>query len=257
MELKLADIRMDGGTQPRATLNDDVVAAYAESYAEGVAMPPVEVVYDGAAYWLWDGFHRCVGADRAGLDSIEANVRQGTLDDARWLSYGANIANSLYRSTRDKQRAVEAALAHPKAGGMSNGEIADHCGVSEKTIRNHREPTSENPKSTPRTGRDGRTINTANIGKGRKTRTVEHVEAVDPDTGEVIDNPTITKRVMTVEEYEALPDEALPKRRGVGLQLAYEAIAVLKRIPPRDGLRREGLERVALWATDALGKDAT
>jgi hypothetical protein len=135
-------------------------------------------------------------------------VIQGTLDDARWYSYGVNKSHGLRRTNEDKERAVRTALLHPKATGLSNVQIADHCGVNEKTVRKYRqqsELTSEVPKSNapapvqepdacppsaaliagqtedtgdrivsesgdtrPRSGRDGRTINTANIGRRRR-----------------------------------------------------------------------------------------
>ena len=51
---------------------------------------------------------------------------------------------------------------------MSNVQIAEHVGVSKDTVAKYRtelEATCEISKSETRTGRDGRTINTANIGK--------------------------------------------------------------------------------------------
>ena len=56
IELQLNQIRTDGGTQPRAQLNYNTVTEYAESIEDGATFPPVEVMYDGSDYWLWDGF---------------------------------------------------------------------------------------------------------------------------------------------------------------------------------------------------------
>jgi len=58
MELELASIRVDGGTQSRLELNQEVVNEYAEHMAEGDVFPSVIVFQDGATYWLADGFHR-------------------------------------------------------------------------------------------------------------------------------------------------------------------------------------------------------
>ncbi len=68
----------------------------------------------------------------------------------------------------DKQRAVKAALAHPKAKGMSDRKIAEHCGVSFQTIANWRKSLPNFGSQPARTGADGRTINTANIGKRKE-----------------------------------------------------------------------------------------
>lgn len=166
--LLIADIRTDGGTQPRAGIELDVVAEYTDVYrADPLRMPPVAVTYDGSAYWLTDGFHRLEAAKTASLDSVRAVVEPGTKQDAQWRSYAANATHGLRRTNADKERAIKAALRHANAATLSNSAIAAHLGVTDKTVARYRqemESTSEIPKSTVRTGADGRTINTANIG---------------------------------------------------------------------------------------------
>jgi hypothetical protein len=152
----------------------------------GEIFPAIDVFYDGENYWLVDGYHR-VRAYMIALpgEAIECNVFQGSLQDAQWHSYGVNRTHGLRRSNEDKKRAVTFALAHPAAEGKSNVQIAEHCGVDEKTVRKyrcHRQLTSEIPKSDnnpatsiisksrPRKGRDGRTISTAKIGKGKRRK---------------------------------------------------------------------------------------
>ncbi|MCB0075266.1 MAG: ParB N-terminal domain-containing protein, partial [Caldilineaceae bacterium] len=161
-------IRTDGGTQPRAGIDLDVVAEYADVYlADPLRMPPVAVTYDGATYWLTDGFHRLEAAKTADLARIRAVVEPGTRADAQWRSYAANATHGLRRTNADKERAIRAALRHPNAAEMSNSALAAHLGVTDKSVAKYRqkmESTSEIPKSTTRTGTDGRTINTANIG---------------------------------------------------------------------------------------------
>lgn len=66
-EVKLASIRLDGGTQPRAELREDVIEDYAEAMRAGAVFPPVVVYFDGEAYWLADGFHRVKAARGAGV----------------------------------------------------------------------------------------------------------------------------------------------------------------------------------------------
>lgn len=167
-------IRIDGDTQPRTEVSMFTVQEYADEMQSGESFPPVDVVYDGVNYWLWDGFHRYHAARKIGREEVEANVKTGTVEDARWLALGANKSHGLRRKNEDKQRAVRMALKLRYA--MSNLDIASHVGVDEKTIRNHRENmelTSEIPKSTARQGRDGRTIDTANIGKQQRQMAVE------------------------------------------------------------------------------------
>ncbi|MCC6861666.1 MAG: hypothetical protein IT158_24060 [Bryobacterales bacterium] len=59
-------------------------------------------------------------------------------------------------------------MAHPKGAVLSDSQIAKHVGVSQHCVSDWRkklEPTQKVSKSPLRTGRDGRTINTANIGR--------------------------------------------------------------------------------------------
>lgn len=170
-EIAIAKIRQDGGTQPRAQINLFTVGDYAEEMRAGVRFPDVVLFFDGSDYWLADGFHRVLAAIQAGLKEINADVKQGTLQDAQWHSYSANSTHGLRRTNDDKKRAVESALAHPYAARYSNVQIAQHCGVAESTIRNYKENLSsqfakiDDGKRT--VTRNGSTyeMDTANIGK--------------------------------------------------------------------------------------------
>ena len=50
--LKLDRIRIDGGTQQRAKIDQATVEEYAEAYQAKASMPPVTVFWDGKEYWL-------------------------------------------------------------------------------------------------------------------------------------------------------------------------------------------------------------
>lgn len=166
--IPISSIRRDGGTQPRAAINREVLSDYMASMAAGAEFPPVTVFYDGTDYWLADGFHRINAAEKAGRNEVACDVHQGTQLDAQWYSFSANKANGLRRTNQDKQRAVKAALQHPTGAGMSDGQIAAHLGVSDQTVRNYRRRIASTPKvleSRRRKGLDGRTINVAKIGK--------------------------------------------------------------------------------------------
>lgn len=177
-ELRLDQIRTDGGTQPRYALDWSAIDDYTDEMEAGAKFPPVVVFYDGENYWLADGFHRIQAKSQTGAETIAVDLRQGTLEDAQWFSFSANKANGLRRTNDDKQRAVKAALMHPKGAGLSNRQIAAHVGVDEGTVRNWREKlTAEIPQSTKRKGHDGRTIDTSRIGK----RPESEASAPDPE----------------------------------------------------------------------------
>lgn len=168
-EIKISEIRTDGGTQPRAQLNWITVNEYAESIIDGATLPPVEVVYDGKDYWLWDGFHRVEAHKKAECISVRAHVKQGTRRDAVLLSFGANEEHGLRRTNEDKRRSVEAMLADPEWSDWPDKDIASACKVSREYVVRTRAKLSSD-RSLDRSvvvHRNGTTYtqNTANIGK--------------------------------------------------------------------------------------------
>jgi hypothetical protein len=164
MKLSHASIRTDGGTQTRVALNEETVAEYAAAMEEGAQFPPVVAFYDGTAYWLADGFHRIAAEKRVGWTETVADVRQGTRRDAVLYSVGANGDHGLRRTNADKRRAVETLLMDEEWVKESDNWIAGKCGVSQPFVGSLRSRLITVISQT-RTGADGRTINTANIGK--------------------------------------------------------------------------------------------
>lgn len=134
ISLNLALIRTDGGTQPRAALDQNTVEEYADVMAEGVRLPPVTAVFDGKTYWLADGFHRFEAARRLHKDSIQAEVIQGTRRDAVLYSAGANTEHGLRRTSADKRRAAETLLRDEEWGKWSDREIARITRVSNSFV---------------------------------------------------------------------------------------------------------------------------
>jgi len=191
-DLPLDAIRLDGGTQPRVKIDWDVVHEYAERMRAGDHFDPITVYFDGKHHWPSDGFHRTYAAREAEETSLQAEVWDGTLDDAVWMSLGANKNHGLRRSQEDKERVVRHALRlHPE---KSDSSIADHCGVSDKTVAKYRaemEATSEIPKSSHRVGKDGRKTEVANIGpetrerEGSKSSAPAAESPVPPDPDDI------------------------------------------------------------------------
>ena len=180
--LTLASVRTDGGTQARAMLCEETVAEYAAALGGGVSMPRVVVFYDGTDHWLADGFHRVAAYARAKRGGIPAEIRQGTRRDAVLYACGANGTHGLKRTNADKHRAVETLLRDEEWSAWSNVQIAKACGVSDMLVAKVRaEVTPNGLESTPRKGADGRTINTANIGKRPAKRAPADDAAEEPE----------------------------------------------------------------------------
>lgn len=72
--LPLSKIRTDGGTQARVQMHEDTVQDYYEQMLAYVEFPKIVVFFDGATYWLADGFHRYFAHKRAGHDKVECDV---------------------------------------------------------------------------------------------------------------------------------------------------------------------------------------
>lgn len=134
MKLELNKIRLDGNTQPRAELNQEIVGDYAESVMSGALFPPIDVFHDGSTYWLADGFHRYFAHKRAGVTAIDATVHTGTLRDALLFSVGANSKHGLRRTNEDKRRAVMVLLNDLEWSEWSDIKIAETAGVSSATV---------------------------------------------------------------------------------------------------------------------------
>ena len=166
--VEIAKVRLDGGTQSRAELNASLIAEYQESVENGVWLPPIKLVFDGSNYWCWDGFHRLMANQNAGLTSINAEVEQGTQRDAILRSLGANSDHGLRRTNADKRRAVMLALNDPEWSQWSDREIARRCNVSPMLVGELRSSSTVSSYSERKTG-DGRIMNTSNIGKPAPT----------------------------------------------------------------------------------------
>jgi len=134
LKLELTKIRLDGDTQPRVSLNEEVVGEYKEAMESGEVFPPVVVFHDGSSYWLADGFHRYFANKRAGLNDIAVDVINGTLREARLYSIGSNSKHGLRRTNEDKRRAVLILLNDIEWSEWSDSEIARRAGVSQSTV---------------------------------------------------------------------------------------------------------------------------
>ena len=213
--IELSKIRIDGGTQQREQLNEDVVAEYAEAMKSGAKFPAVTVFYDGAVYWLADGFHRFFAAKSAGLSKIAENVIPGTSRDARLFSFGVNADHGLRRTNADKRKIVLAMLEDTEWSGWSDNAIAKACHVSHTFVSNLRHVTcnvaSEKPTEKTYTTKHGTTatMTTANIGKTQPAKkpalaVVPKEPEYNPADDEVAE---LSEAVRTLaEENDALKD---------------------------------------------------
>jgi regulator of replication initiation timing len=138
----LRHIRLDGGTQARAHVDQGAIDEYAEAMEAGASFPAVIVFEDHTTQHLWlgDGFHRVAAATKIDRKNIKADIRPGGLREARLYSASrkSNGTHGVRRSNADKRRAVEIYLEDEEWANRSSREIADEVGVSHQFVINMR-----------------------------------------------------------------------------------------------------------------------
>jgi uncharacterized ParB-like nuclease family protein len=156
-EISLDLINIYGGTQTRVQTTDEAIESYAEAMTAGTVFPPIDVYFDGATYWLADGFHRYLATKRNQQPAIQANVQPGGRSEALRHALGANATNGVYRTNADKRNAAEIALEEwPE---LANPVLAELCRVSTDLVRRCRTEMAKSGKlEQPEmvTGRDGK-----------------------------------------------------------------------------------------------------
>ena len=156
-KITLDQIDIHGGTQTRVKTNEEAIESYAEEMNNGTVFPPITLFFDGATYWLADGFHRYLAAKRIGVQAISADVKAGGRIDALRHALGSNATNGVYRTNADKRNA--AAIALEEWPGLANPVLAEICRVSTDLVRTCRKELEQAGKiERPQrvVGRDGK-----------------------------------------------------------------------------------------------------
>jgi hypothetical protein len=168
-KIQLRHIRLNGGTQPRAELNEEHIERLKAALQEGEELPPIVCYHDGSEYWLADGFHRVQAHYRCLRIDITAEVRQGTRRDAVLYSLSANRTHGLPRTRADTQRSIQTMLADAEWSRFSDREIARTVGCSHATvgaIRAKLESTGQIDQLPARIGGDGKERSTTRYEPG-------------------------------------------------------------------------------------------
>lgn len=261
MKVAIDHIRVDGGTQSRAIMDDVIIDQYAADMQDGCEFPPIIVFKGDGGLWLADGFHRFYAAKESGLDIVEADVKKGSQRDAILFAAGANAEHGQPRDDQDKEQAVTLLLDDDEWYRWSDRQVAQQCKVSHpfvakvrKAVDARREMVSKKrqqavgstgngfqsdagsgtsghecsqvnqPEQVVRKCADGRIINVANIGKksGNKQVKVEVVESDAPCTIEA------TVRVNPDDPPPPTESKAVSKVKTLCRQLSRDDLQVLK-----------------------------
>jgi hypothetical protein len=264
-QIPLTEVDIYGGTQTRVSTNEDAIASYAEEMESGAVFPPITVYYDGAKYWLADGFHRFLAAQRLNLSEISAEVSAGARGDALKFALGANATNGLYRSHADKRNAVEIALEEwPQ---LSNSVLSELCKVSDELVRRCRHTMEKLQRIEPQAevvGKDGKRYT---VKSERRASISESAAESSSATGGGVSSGSTNKDELapggSQAELEAearkLIREGAVKHADLdrlssatALDYAETALNVLKRMPLDDPRRSAALQRIQAWLEPQL-----
>lgn len=224
-QVAIASIRIDGGTQMRAQLDDATVFEYTQTMAAADGwgtFPPVVAYYDGSDYWLGDGFHRVAAFRDAFTDAtrkIPVDVRAGTRRDAILHAAGANANHGLRRTPADKRRAVETLLRDDEWKLWGDREIARQCNVHHQLVariraevkaeEHHLDDHPDSPTERLATrGGTTYTINTTNIGRNQPQRTNTYESSIPTINEATGSRPTPTVmnggRMVEGRQYQTI-----------------------------------------------------
>lgn len=148
--IKLANILVDSRTQQRAAIKPENVEEYADLMTNGTKFPAIKCVFDTVNYYIVDGNHRFLAAQKIGCIDIEAEIISGTIRDAIWQSLGANTQHGLKRTNDDKQKSVLNALQDKEWCQLSDIEISKQCRVSRQLVLNLRSKVNVNSRDCKR-----------------------------------------------------------------------------------------------------------
>ncbi len=200
-------IRIDGGTQSRSRIHEDMVADYALKMSEGDVFPPGVAFFDGKEYWLADGFHRYHALRTNKRASMVCRIVNGTVRDAILYSYGANGMHGMQMSNEDKRRIVLEMLNDFEWGSWSDREIARKCCVSHTFVTKLRNGMdSVQPATVKYKGKDGEVME--KVRQPKKTSAAGPVNVSTP-VAEVTDKHDEKQEAIEflIEENDKLKDQ--------------------------------------------------
>lgn len=182
--IDIDNIEATAATQVRVRLDRATIEEYQEALENGAEMPPLTVFREANTdrNILSDGFHRLYAMVNLEWKQVVCEVREGTMHDALIDALGANQSHGLRRTNADKRHAVEMALKDPELSRLKQTEIADICGVTDRTVRNiHQQMlTADEQKKAKKKGK---------------------AKVKDHDGEDVLDSGEVTQEQVDLDEY--------------------------------------------------------
>lgn len=214
-KLKLSQIRTDGKTQSRKSIDPKWVKNYAENMKEGAIFPLPVVFFDGKDHWLADGFHRVAAMKSNGLLEIEVEIKEGGVRDAKLFAIGANNLHGRNMSFDEIRNNIIEMLKDEEWGQWSDERIAKAVNVSRITVYRIRKSLESKGEVQPKKSKkyidkqgNENTMNVASKTKTEKEEEPEEEEELSPEEIEQMQMPdtiaTLTEENQKLKEQVAL-----------------------------------------------------
>jgi hypothetical protein len=162
-------------------------------------------MFDGDAYWLFDGFHRYHAMAKAETPddpkTLDAYVYKGDVRDAVFMSYAANKDHGVRRQPGVVGKIIGEMLADPKWGKASAAAIANHVGVTQRYVERVKSDLREKKRAAAGANGNGDRPNTSD------------------------DEPTTRRVKRGNAEYEMNVGDMATKARGRAASRANDAAA--------------------------------
>lgn len=131
MNVRLAEIKMDPAIHIRERLYEDTIQSYMDAFDK---LPPIVLFRTKEGLLLADGFHRVAAADRLGIATIDAEIKEGTREEALEYASYANAKHGRPLTTEERRAAIgRLRLLHPD---WDYGRVAKLLSCSERLIAN-------------------------------------------------------------------------------------------------------------------------
>lgn len=215
--IPLDKIEIDPALQTRAKIYPYMVDEYAEILQDGSELEPIDVFVDEEkhpeeAYIMAGGHHRYQAHKKVERKEIRCNVYKGNRRDILIFALKANARNGFRLTNKDKNKIAEIVLTDPVWKDWTANALTDLTGLCQAFLsKKRRELEGVTEEEKVRICKDGRKINTQNIGKGRRIRKKAPANPAtlpNPETGLLSEPKTIP--ASTVSE-SILPDQSIDR----------------------------------------------
>jgi ParB-like chromosome segregation protein Spo0J len=231
MQIGIASIYIDNSLDLRDKINLDAVDTYAEIFDQLPDIivfdvePPADEMPEGY-YYLADGLHRLEAAKKLQKTEIGADIKKGTLKEAKAYALKANLTHGLPLTRSERARATKRMIMlYPE---RSDSWIAQDMGISHHSVRKYREELEstwqiakldlfigkdgkERPREVPHPERDKSADETPEMESEPQDETTSKPQEKEEATSEIPAEGVVNKShakwekagYATKEEYDA------------------------------------------------------